>query len=52
MALSGYSRKFGAHNKNVVELNFCGTVNCDEARKELVAGEVMRSQRSNIGAND
>jgi hypothetical protein len=35
MALNEYSRELGAHNKSGKELNFCGSIDCDEARKEL-----------------
>jgi hypothetical protein len=35
MALNGYSEELGAQNKSGKELNFHGSVDCDEARKEL-----------------
>jgi hypothetical protein len=35
MALNGYSGKLGTQNKSVKELNFHGSVNCDEIRKRI-----------------
>jgi hypothetical protein len=32
--LNGYSRELGAQNKGVVEIKFCGRIDCDEARKD------------------